>query len=75
MNIIRHEFRSNLKTLLIWIICIAAMLFLASTEFSSFKDNEEVDKMIASLPQAMVSALSLDTIRVDKVEGFFSYVV
>ena len=74
MNIILRELRANAKSVIIWIGCIGLLFLMASTEFSSMQGNPEVEKLMSSLPEAMVKALSLDVVRFDKVEGYYSYV-
>ena len=74
MNILLRELRANVKGLVIWCVCIAALVFLAGVEFDAFREEANVNQMIESLPEGMRKALSLDVIRFDRPEGFFSYV-
>jgi ABC-2 type transport system permease protein len=73
MNIIGRELRANLKGLTIWIACIAVFLILAGAEFESFNANEEVDRMMQSFPEGLRKAFSMDLVRFDRPEGYFSY--
>ena len=73
MNIIKREFKANLMSLIIWSIVIAAILALAAIEFKSFKDIANVDEILDTLPQVFRDALSLDVIRFDQPQGYYSY--
>lgn len=74
MNIFKREFKANLKSLLIWCVSYLSMMALASTEFAVYNGQaEEVNAFLDSLPEALKQAFSLDTVRLDVPEGYFSY--
>jgi len=74
MNIIIRELRSNLKSLIIWSVIFVAILTMASLEFDAFKDLANVDEMLSSFPPEFQKAFSFDVVRLDKPEGYFSYI-
>ncbi|PVV83715.1 ABC transporter permease subunit [Dehalogenimonas alkenigignens] len=75
MNIFKREFSSNLKSLLIWCVSYLAMMALASSEFAVYNGQaDEVNAFLNSLPEALKQAFSLDTVRLDIPEGYFSYI-
>lgn len=75
MNIILRELRANLKSLIIWCICIAFLISMASTEFATFSTmDEDFSKIMDSFPDSMSAAFGFDMIRFDTAEGFYSYI-
>ncbi len=74
MNIIKRELKANLMSLIIWSVIISAILAMAATEFNAFKDIANVDEMLDTFPQAFRDAFSLDVIRFDQPQGYYSYI-
>lgn len=73
MNIIKREFKANLKSLIIWSVCISALIAVASVEFGTFKDMANVDEMLNSFPEELRIAFSFDVIRLDEPQGYYSF--
>ncbi len=73
MNIIKREFKANLKSLIIWCAIFIMILVMASLEFDAFKDMANVDEVLSSFPEEFQKAFSFDAVRFDKPEGYFSY--
>ncbi|MEN8613874.1 ABC transporter permease subunit [Dehalogenimonas sp. THU2] len=74
MNIFRREFKANLKALIIWCVSFLMLMGLASTEFAVYQGQaDEVNEFLNSLPEALRQAFSLDTVRLDIPEGYYSY--
>ena len=74
MNIIKHELKANLISLIVWSVVISAILAMAAIEFDAFKDMANVDEMLKAFPQAFKEVLSLDVIRFDQPQGYYSYI-
>jgi len=75
MNIFKREFKANLKSLVIWCVSYLFMMVLASTEFAVYNGQaDEVNAFLNSLPEALKQAFSLDLVRLDVPEGYFSYI-
>ncbi|MCK5155491.1 MAG: ABC transporter permease subunit, partial [Spirochaetales bacterium] len=72
MNIIKRELRANMKSLLIWICCIAAIIFMMMSEFSAYYNNPEMTAILDSMPKALMEAFSLDSANLTTVSGFVS---
>jgi ABC-2 type transport system permease protein len=45
MNIIRHEFKSNLKSIIIWTISLCTLFFVVSLEFEMFKNDPRINEI------------------------------
>lgn len=72
-NIFKHEFRSRVKSVLIWSLSIAALIFTFSTFFSGFADDAAlVNEMMAKFPPEMKAAFALDKMDFSTVLGYFS---
>lgn len=48
MNIIRHEFKSNLKSFIIWLISLGILFFVASFEFEMFQNDPRINEIFDS---------------------------
>ncbi|MGI2336777.1 MAG: ABC transporter permease subunit [Dehalogenimonas sp.] len=74
MNIIKHEFKANLKALIIWSISYVAMMGIASVEFSVYRGQADVvNEFLDSLPEAIKQAFGMNGLRLDVPEGYFGY--
>ena len=72
MNIIKRELRANMKSLLIWICCIAVIIIMMMSEFSAYYNNPEMSAVLDSMPKALMDAFSLDSANLTTVSGFVS---
>jgi len=45
MNIILHEFKSNLKSFIIWFVSLGLLFFTASFEFDMFKNDPRINEI------------------------------
>jgi ABC-2 type transport system permease protein len=48
MNIIRHEFKSNLKSFIIWVISLGLLFYVASFEFEMFQNDPQINEIFES---------------------------
>ncbi|MFH0767676.1 MAG: ABC transporter permease subunit [Bacillota bacterium] len=71
MNIIKRELKSNLKSLLIWIIALVSITILASWEFEAFRGNTELVDAMESFA-ALFNALGIQITDLSLPEGFLS---
>ena len=74
MNIIKREIKANLKSLMLWVLFVALIIAMASTEYEAFKDIANVNEMMEAFPPELMKAFSIDLVRFDEVQGFFSYI-
>ena len=74
MDIIKREFKANLKVLVIWSISYAVMMGIASVEFSTYQGQADlVNEFLEALPEALKQAFSMNELRLDVPEGYFGY--
>ncbi len=71
MNIIKHEFKSNLKAFLIWMGALSLVLTAASTEYSAFTGNPDLLELLDSF-KAMFDALGIPIVDLARPEGFLA---
>lgn len=75
MNVFWWEIKSNLKSLVIWSICIIVLIFSAMSEFSAYYNNPEMTKIFEAMPKAIVDALNMNAVNLTTVGGYYTIVV
>jgi ABC-2 type transport system permease protein len=74
-NIYRHEFRTRLRSVLIWSLALAPLIVFYSALFPVFADQAALmNEMLARFPPEMRAAFGLDSIDLSTVLGFYSLV-
>ena len=71
MNIVKREFKTNLKTLILWIMPLILIHYGASIEFMAFEGNEEIAEAMSEF-EALFSALGSSSADMTTPEGFIS---
>lgn len=74
MNIILRELRANLKSLLIWSVCIFALFAASMSEFSAYYNNPNMAELLNSIPEAILSAFSINAVNLTTVTGYASII-
>ena len=73
MNIFKHEFKSNIIALLVWVGSLSIIFWGASIEFSAFQGSEELKEfMEGEMFQVFFKALGADALDMTTPEGFLS---
>ena len=73
MNIYKHEFKMNLKSVITWSVAVAALLFIFISLLSSFAEEAELlNEMMAEFPEELLLAFGMDNMDFSSVLGFFS---
>lgn len=74
-NIYKHEFRTRLKSVLIWSLAVTALVVIFFSFFSVFADQAELmNEMLSKFPQEMRAAFGLDNMDLSTVLGFYSFI-
>ncbi len=69
-----HEFRSRLKSVLVWSLAVTALLFAFSSIYSGFADQAALlNEMMAKFPATMREAFGLDRMDLSTTMGYFSF--
>ena len=71
MNIFIRELKANLKSLVIWSVIIAVLIFMAASKFTAFAGDPEMLKMLDSLPPAMLDVFSMRAFNLTTLSGFY----
>jgi ABC-2 type transport system permease protein len=71
MNIFLRELRANLRSLIIWGVVTVLFIVVGTAKFSAYYGNQEMLKMLDSMPQAMLDALKMNAFNLTTVTGFF----
>ncbi len=74
-NIFKFEFRSRLKSVLIWSLSVSALILIFSSMYSSFAgDAELLNQLMSKFPPELKSAFGLDRMDMSTVLGYYSLV-
>jgi ABC-2 type transport system permease protein len=74
-NIYRHEFRSRLKSVLIWSLAVAFLVVFYFSMFPVFADQADLmNAMLARFPKEMRAAFGLDNMDLATVLGYYSFI-
>jgi len=75
-NIYRHEFRTRLKSVVIWSLAVAAIIVVFFSFFTVFADQAALlDEMLARFPQQFQAAFGMDKMDLSTVLGFYSFIL
>jgi ABC-2 type transport system permease protein len=72
MHIIKRELRANLKSLIIWMLVIVALVYVMNQEFSAYYDNPEMAQILDSIPEGMMKAFGFENANLTTTVGFVS---
>ncbi len=74
-NIYRHEFRTRLKSVVIWSLAVTLLLGFYFSLFPVFADQAALmNQMLAKFPPEMRAAFGLDRMDLSTVLGFYSFI-
>lgn len=75
MNIYMHEFKTKLRSVLIWSASIAALLFVFMSIYTSFSAQSALlAQAMANFPKALLIAFGMENMDWSKVLGYFALV-
>ena len=74
MNIYKHEFKMNLRSVITWSVSLILLLFVFMSLFSSFaQDAEILNETMAQMPPELLMAFGMTDIDMSTPLGFFSF--
>jgi len=74
-NIYRHEFRARVKSVVIWSLAVAAVVFVFCSFFAVFADQAALmNEMLAKFPPELRAAFGMDGMDLSSVLGFYSFI-
>lgn len=73
MNIIKREFRANLKSFLIWSGALIVIFFTASTEFEAYHNNPDIVEAMKTF-ESLFQALGVEVQNMTTPKGFLALV-
>jgi ABC-2 type transport system permease protein len=71
MNIFRRELKANLKSLIIWCVCMGLFILLGVSKFSAYYNNPQMLAILDSLPKSVTDAMSLRAFNLTTLNGFY----
>ncbi|MFH2103037.1 MAG: ABC transporter permease subunit [Chloroflexota bacterium] len=75
MNIFKHEFKMNLKSVAIWSVSIALLILIYLSAFTSVSaDAEMMTEVMASFPEELLIAFGMTDMDWSSVLGFYGVV-
>jgi ABC-2 type transport system permease protein len=70
-----HEFRTRLKSVIIWSLSIAAMIFIFYSIFPAFADQAAaLNEALSKFPPALLAAFGMGRVDMSTILGFFSFI-
>ena len=74
INIYKHEFRANLKSVITWSASLASLLFVFTALFPSMaRDAALLNETLAQMPPELLTAFGMNGMDLSTVLGFFSF--
>ena len=74
-TIYKHEFRTRLKSVIVWSLAVAALILFFFSLFASFADQAAlINEMLAKFPRELRTAFSMDRMDLSSVLGFYSLI-
>ena len=75
-NIFMHEFRIRFKSVLIWSVSMAALIFVFFSIYPTFADQADLlNQMMQNFPPELLTAFGMDNLNMASVLGYFSLVI
>ena len=75
MTVFRRELILNLKSFIIWSICVLLFLSMYMLLYPTFANQmETVEEMVANLPQEITDMLGINNINFSNIMDYFAYV-
>ncbi|OGO18169.1 MAG: hypothetical protein A2Z14_18910 [Chloroflexi bacterium RBG_16_48_8] len=75
MNIYKHEFKMNFKSVIIWSLALSLLIFVFMSMFSTIaRDAELLNEMMAKFPEELLMAFGMAGIDMSTVLGFYGLV-
>jgi ABC-2 type transport system permease protein len=70
--IFKREFKRNLKSLIIWSTVLSGLILLTLSIFPQFaQQQEEMAKLLESLPESMIKAFGMDQLNIGDLLGYY----
>ena len=74
-NIYAHEFRTRLRSVIIWSLAVTAIVFFYFSFFSVFADQAALmNQMLERFPPQLRAAFGMDKMDLSTVLGFYSFI-
>jgi len=74
-NIYLHELRTRVRSVIIWSLSVAALIFFFSSIYSGFADQAVlINQMMSKFPPALLEAFGMNRMNLATVLGFYSLI-
>jgi ABC-2 type transport system permease protein len=74
INIFRHEFRTNLRSVIVWSASVVALILVFEALFPSFSQQvAQINEALANFPPQLLAAFGMNGVDLSTVLGFFSF--
>ncbi len=75
MNIFKHEFKMNIRSVITWSLSLVALIFLFLSLFSSLAiDADLMAEVMAQMPEELLMAFGMGSLDFASVLGYFSFI-
>ncbi|MDF2521784.1 MAG: transporter [Clostridia bacterium] len=73
MNIVLRELRANLKSIIIWSLCMIFLIYVGMVKYSGFAAaGEGVNELMAQMPEVLKNMLGMNEMDLTSVSGFYA---
>lgn len=74
-HIFKHEFKSRIKSLVIWSLSVAAMILIFFSFYPTFAGQAAMmTQLLANFPEELQAAFGIGGVPLDTVMGFYSFI-
>ncbi len=74
MNIFKHEFKMNIRSVIIWSLSLTGLIFMFLSLFSSLAiDAELMNEVMSQMPEELLMAFGMGSLDFSSVLGYFSF--
>jgi len=75
MNILKHEWKANLKVFLFWILGLFLLVFTGMTKFTGIAaatGGEDINKILNQFPKVILAVLGISGVDISTLAGYYT---
>lgn len=75
MNIVKRELRANLKSIIIWSLCMVFLIYAGMVKYSGFEAaGQSVNELIGQMPEAVKGIFGMNGLDLTSISGFYGII-
>ena len=73
MNILKREFKANLKPLIIWCVAQVFVILAGMMKYVGFAESgTDINELFATMPEGLMKAFGISDVNIATVDGFYT---